>query len=850
VQLAEIHAAFREPGDDCRAMMRWWWFGPDVRRDDVDRQLDAMARGGIGGVEVAYVYPLRAGSPVFLSPEFLVELRHAAERARELGLRFDLTLGSGWPFGGPHVDPRNASEGIVWERRSVTPGAHRLPTAAQWPNDRLVAAAIAPGDLHEPLRGLQRLSIDHGEIVVPPGTGPRQVVLGIVRPTGQSVKRAAAGAEGPVLNHYSADATLAHLNTVGRALIEAVPAELIGSFFCDSLEAYGANWTADLPAEFARRRGYDLVERLHLLVSIDKQARTFRADFHRTLTELFEERFVGVCAEWCRAHGVPFRIQAYGVPPARPSSFRFADRYEGEGWGWKTLTATRWASSAAHVDGKNVVSAEAWTWVNSPSFRARPIDLKAEAHEHFLSGVNQLVGHGWPYSPPDADGVGWFFYASGALDNRNAWWPAMPALMRSLQRISALLRLGRPVRDALVYVPLDDLYVKLGDELDLFKAARQHLPARLFAAIREHGRDFDLFDDAMIDRIRPAEAGVVIVASARDVGARTAEWLRRVVDAGGAVIAIDAPEVPGQATTIDELPAVLDQLCPPISKLAVASESIGIVSRRGMTTDLHLVVNTGPHPQRATWRSAGGRGRLEIWDPVNGDILAGHAATQTAAISLEPYQAVVIIETDEPPADVAQALSGAGRIRTLPLDGPCTVAFPGEEARLVTLPHRWEDDPEHAGFSGTARYEFAIQVPADVENALAVTLRFGEPTPWSPDRITAAYRPHSYRTFLDAPVGEVAEVRVNGRQVGAVWAPPYRLEIGSQIRPGRNVIEVAVSNTSVARLASDPAPARRAAEVRREYGERFRNQDIEHALDDVRSGLLCVPTLEARFTGE
>ena len=123
-----------------------------------------------------------------------------------------------------------------------------------------------------------------------------------------------------------------------------------------------------------------------------------------------------------------FRIQSYGTPPATLSSYRFADLFEGEGWGWQEITPTRWASSAAHLYGREVTSAEVWTWVHSPSFRATPLDLKGEAHEHLLNGINQLIGHGWPYSPADAPGLGWFFYAAGALDDRNPWWPAMPQL--------------------------------------------------------------------------------------------------------------------------------------------------------------------------------------------------------------------------------------------------------------------------------------------------------------------------------------------------------------------------------------------------------------------------------------
>jgi hypothetical protein len=870
MQLADVHAAFSKPADDARPMMRWWWFGPDANHSDTDRQLQAMADAGIGGVEVAYVYPLWVDSIDFLSAAFLDELRYAAERAHDLGLRFDLTLTSGWPFGGPHISDEHVSRGIVWERRSVLPGAHRIRTAAQWPGDRLVAAAIAPGDIHEPLHDVERLAIRidpdidpdrHAdgdtasvEIVVPAGTGPRQIVLGFIRPTGQVVKRAAAGAEGPALDHYSADATLAHLDRVGGALLEAVPADLIGSFFCDSLEVYGANWTADLPDEFARRRGYDLMDKLHLLVSTDDEARTFRADFHRTLTEMFEERFVAVCAQWCHERGVPFRIQSYGVPPARPSSYRFADRYEGEGWGWKTLTSTRWASSAAHIDGVNIVSAEAWTWVHSPSFRATPLDLKGEAHEHFLCGVNHLIGHGWPYSPADADGLGWFFYAAGALDDRNAWWPAMPQLMSYLRRASALLRLGDPVRDVLVYLPVDDLYAELGDNLDLFKAAQSRLPAELFTAIREHGRDFDVFDDAMTDRIAPEDAGTVIVASARSVGATTARWLHRVMGAGGSVIAIDSPDAGGRATTIADLPDVLDEVSAPLSRLSEPSPAIGIVRRAGATTDIHFAFNTSANIQHASWSSTGERAYVEVWNPETGAILQRRNTTENVTISVEPYSAVVVVETDEPSPVPSVAPPSEGALRTLRPLGGGTVLFSaktgqffGQDARRVTLPHCWEDDPELAEFSGTAHYALEFDLPTDPADWPAqVTLRLGSPTPWSAAQVATEYRPNSYRVLLDPPVGEVADVSVNGDPVGIVWAPPYALDVRSHVRPGRNTVELAVSNTTAAALASDTASAARTVKVRAEYGERFVNQDIGRARDGVRSGLLCVPTLELR----
>ena len=107
-------------------MMRWWWFGPEVGRDDIERDLATMAAAGIGGVEVSYVYPLVEHPTRLGSEEFLADLAYAADVAEGLGLRFDVTLGSGWSFGGPHIGPEHAARRLRWERREIGPAGFLL----------------------------------------------------------------------------------------------------------------------------------------------------------------------------------------------------------------------------------------------------------------------------------------------------------------------------------------------------------------------------------------------------------------------------------------------------------------------------------------------------------------------------------------------------------------------------------------------------------------------------------------------------------------------------------------------------------------------------------------------------
>src|SRR5215213_1459946 len=103
----DLQKNFQAPPDDARIMMRWWWFGSAVTKPEIERELRVMREGGIGGVEVQPVYPLLPDDEKngiknlpFLSDEFLEMLRFTCDKTKELGMRMDLTLGSGWSFGG------------------------------------------------------------------------------------------------------------------------------------------------------------------------------------------------------------------------------------------------------------------------------------------------------------------------------------------------------------------------------------------------------------------------------------------------------------------------------------------------------------------------------------------------------------------------------------------------------------------------------------------------------------------------------------------------------------------------------------------------------------------------------
>jgi hypothetical protein len=505
----ELRRNFVTPPDDARIMMRWWWFGPAVTKAEIERELRTMKDGGVGGVEVQPVYPLLPDDAAngvknlpYLSDEFLEMLRFASDKAKELGMRFDLTLGSGWSFGGAKTPITEAAGQLRVERVKVGVDSKRVPVPSMIPTEKLLGVFLAHPSGTSIGQTTELTDIRDGNVFL--SAAPQsdsEVIFFISGKSGMQVKRPSFGAEGYVLNHLDRPSVDSYLKNTGDRLFKAFDRSQVPySVFCDSLEVYNQDWTDDFMAEFKRRRGYDLKPYLPALVGdVGPKTADVRYDWGKTITELFNERFMIPMQAWSKANGTRFRIQGYGIPPAAISSNKWADISDGEGAQWKVVRAARWASSANHIYGRNVTSSETWTWLHSPVFRATPLDMKAEADIHFLQGINQLIGHGWGYTVPGVEYPGWRFYAAGAYSEQNPWWIVMPDLAKYFQRMSYLMRQGKPQNDIALYLPNADAYAGFSaGKVHLIDAQRDLVGDKLMPAIFEAGYNLDFFDDGML----------------------------------------------------------------------------------------------------------------------------------------------------------------------------------------------------------------------------------------------------------------------------------------------------------------------------------------------------------------
>jgi len=826
--------SFLDPPADAKPMMRWWWFGPALDEAELTREIQAMKRGGIGGVEVQAVYPMSPdtdGLPPmrpFLSDRFLKALRHSATVARAEGMRIDVTLGSGWPFGGPHVPVSQAAASIRMERLAVPADTQSLTLPAVGPGEHILAVRL----------GDEAATVAQGIARFPAHAEPREALLFIAGRTGQQVKRAAVSAEGFVIDHVSPAAVANHLRQVGEPLLSAFAGQAPpDAIFSDSLEAYGSSWTDDLPAEFRRRRGYDLMAHLPALFIDGPDSAGVRFDWALTLSELVEERYLTPIDRWARARGTRFRAQVYGFPPPILSSQSLVALPEGEGEDWRSFTSTRWATSAAHLYDKPVVSSEIWTWLHSPAWAATPLDMKMEADRHFLQGVTQLVGHGWPYSPPQAGEPGWAFYAAAALNDHNPWFGVMPDVSRYLQRVSSMLRQGRPANKVALYLPIEDSFAAMRPaKASVNEAMHAHLPDRLIAQILDAGQGFDFIDYAAV-RAGRLNHRLLVLPPMERIDARAyqaiADWRAK----GGKIVMLDkAPDRSGglrdrqDSATVanlsrrlqragvtpvapDRLGAEIDRLIGADMRLARPDPALGFIRRTLESGDLYFLVNSGPNPLRNRARFEGGEGGGSWWDPMTGRRWS--AGSGDIDISLAPYESRFLIFEAEAgtPAQAAPATAD----KALPLDAGWTLEIAGRPPRAVDSFTSWTKDPALAHFSGEAVYRRTLRI--DSGAAVCRSLDFGDPRPRSLD---PGARPQA---AVEAPVREAASIFVNGRRVGSLWAPPYRIALGDALKPGDNRIEVRVGNSMLNRLAGQPAPDYRLLKAR--FGSRFEPQDGE-----------------------
>jgi hypothetical protein len=681
---------------------------------------------------------------------------------------------------------------------------------------------------------------------------------------GKMVERAAPGGEGNVIDHFSEDALKKYLKEFDEAYASR-DVSLLRAYFNDSYEVDDAsgesNWTPEFFDEFQKRRGYDLREHLQALFGNDTDEKNacVLCDYRETISDLLLEEFTIPWYRWARGKGATTRNQAHGSPANLLDLYAASGIPETEG---SDILGFKLASSAAHVMGNKLASSESATWLDE-HFCASLGDVKAAVDRFFLGGINHVFYHGTTFSPPDEDWPGWLFYASVHFGPTNSFWKDFSALNKYVTRCQSFLQAGQPDNDILLYYPIYDSWSQPGRSLlQHFSASADETIRDDGQRMLQSGYTFDYISDRQLAetecRMQNAEYRilsrggalykVVVVPECRLIPLRTFHKLIELAKQGSTIIIHNnmPSDVPGWGNLDkrrEDFQQALDQIsftemvnpdieCAKIGKgkfllgndlgqlLSYASvkpelmvdHGLRFVRRKHASGHYYFIVNCGDEPVDGWIQLQANAKSIAIFNPISDR--KGIAALRKSEdnmnevyLQLAPSQSCILKTLKTAVKSTEGRLYNYVKTTGEPqqIEGTWTVSFveggpelpPDVEKQQL---ESWtnfggeavhpvrenSDDPvvthklfsnRVKNFSGTAKY--TINLEFRIQN-----LEF--PDGW----------------LLDlGRVCDSAVVTLNGKELGTLIGPPYRILILKDQFGDKNVLEVKVSNLMANRIA-------------------------------------------------
>jgi hypothetical protein len=445
----------------------WWWHGSAVDGTNIDHELQCFHDAGLGGVQIIPIYGVKGWDDRnirYLSPDWMTMLDDTVTQAHQLDMGVDMSLGTGWCFGGPTVSDADANASVVVKTFELGVGERIKEKFKRGSLQALVA--FGPGG--KPIDLMDSISTNGEVSFSPPGNWisngasvpPKTWTVYAIsqKPSGQKVKRPAPGGEGWMLNPAYPQALRDWLPWFDAAFA-GYHGGKPRAVFQDSYE-YRTDWSPDFFAQFEKRRGYKLQDELPSLFgdAQDDHAARVKYDYRRTISDIMVEESEPVWISWAHKNGFMTTYQAHGTPGNWLDLYADADVPETEMFHTdRNPLISKFASSAAHVKGDTLVGAETGTWLKE-HFTETLADVKYLADDMFVSGVNHIFYHGACYSPDSAAWPGWVFYASTEMNPRNSIWHDVPTVNDYIARCQSVLQSGKPDNDVLLYWPVADFW--------------------------------------------------------------------------------------------------------------------------------------------------------------------------------------------------------------------------------------------------------------------------------------------------------------------------------------------------------------------------------------------------------
>jgi len=620
-------------------------------------------------------------------------------------------------------------------------------------------------------------------------------------PTGMKNRPAPPEATGLEVDKMNVAALRAHFNAYMGDLLKRMPASERKAWkyvIADSFEMGPQNWTDDFAAGFRKRYGYDPLPWLPVMtgrvVGSAGRSDRFLWDLRRLVADRIATDYVGGLSALCHEHGLKMWLENYGHW-GYPSEFLkyggACDEIGGEFWMDSALgpVELRDAASVAHIYGKPVVWAEAFT--GGPAYRNAPRDLKARGDWAFCEGASQFVLHLFIHQPWEDKKPGINAWFGTEFNRHNTWFEYSRPWVDYLRRCSVLLQTGQHVADVAYFI---------SEDAPKMAGIRQpELPA---------GHDYDYINGEVLLSAARVSDGRLTLRSGMSYGALVLppvatmrpELLKKIAGFVSAGLPVFGP-LPSRSPSLENFPACDAEVATMAADLrgrvhqgndlrtaltvppdVVCADGILWTHRRGDDTDIYFISNQGPLERDETISFRVNGRAPELWWPDSGMIESAPFSVKegrtAVSVRLDPAGSVFVVfrarKSDAP-------LHRPGLRKLADIDGPWQVTFPALRATFDKL-ISWTESPNAAikYHSGASTYRTTFLAPGT-----------GGET----------------RVFLDlGRVEALATVSVNGSAFPALWKLPYRVDITSALRPGKNELAITVVNTWNNRLVGDAQP--------------------------------------------
>jgi hypothetical protein len=646
-------------------------------------------------------------------------------------------------------------------------------------------------------------------------------------PTGVTNKPAPPEGQGLECDKLSREAAAFHWqNSVQKFIDDAgtLKGKTFKSVLIDSYEVKCQNWTHKFAMEFQKRTGYDIIIYLPVLTGrvVENQeiSERFLWDFRKTIADMFTENYFGYFEMMCHKNGLLMSLEPYG--DGNFNEFDAASKGDvlmGEFWATdangfiKCDYTTKLAASGAHTYGKKYVGAESFTSGQmNAAFVQYPSKLKARGDYFYCQGLNRVIFHTYVHQPWMNVLPGMTMTRYGMQFNRNnTWFEKSTSWVEYLTRCQYLLQEGQFAAD-LCYLSSEEPVVKP----TLRKKMSPQPP---------FGYDFDFctVENLMQMKVKdgliclPSEMTYkVLVLPQGNMRPAILKQIAKLV-ADGAIVYGNEPEKSPSLVNYpvcdEEIKKLADELWDSgkivsgksfeeflLSKniqpdfafsdginapTQFSEKGIEYIHRKINAADVYFVSNQWYQSQtiQATFRV--NHKLPEIWYPDTGKIKEAPAYSfandgrMIVTLSFDPAGSMFVVFRKT--VDAEKKAAEPAKFETMNIEGSWTLRFPKgwgtpEQVELEKLID-WTDsnnyDIQH--FSGTAVYVKDFDFSASGK-----------------------------QVFLDlGAVNVIAEVKLNGKNLGILWKPPFKVEITDVIKTGSNHLEIEVTNTWANRIIGD-----------------------------------------------